>query len=148
MTNDTIGARRGAAPSVRGRRAIRVADAAVAAIAACVALFAAAAHCAAQPGGRDDPGVALRDGRGREAVQAGCALCHSLDYIRSNAPFLARGGWHAEVTRMVHAFGAPIAASQAAAIVDYLARTYGPPEARSSAADESGPSTARRASAR
>jgi mono/diheme cytochrome c family protein len=67
----------------------------------------------------------LKDGPGRAQLEANCASCHSLDYIPLNSPFLDRAGWEAEVTKMIKAFGAPISAEDAKAIVDYLAANYG-----------------------
>lgn len=69
--------------------------------------------------------IALKNAQGREVVEAMCAGCHSLDYIPLNSPFLNRGGWSAEVNKMINAYGAPIPASDAAKIVDYLAANYG-----------------------
>ena len=67
----------------------------------------------------------LKDGPGRAQLEANCGSCHSLDYIPLNSPFLDRAGWEAEVTKMIKAFGAPISAEDAKAIVDYLAANYG-----------------------
>lgn len=69
--------------------------------------------------------VPLKDAPGREAVENNCAACHSLDYPRTNAPFLDRKGWEAEVAKMINAYGAPIKAEDASIIVDYLAKNYG-----------------------
>lgn len=69
--------------------------------------------------------VPLKDAPGREAVENNCAACHSLDYPRTNAPFLDRKGWEAEVNKMINAFGAPIAPPDAKTIVDYLVANYG-----------------------
>ena len=69
--------------------------------------------------------VALKDGPGRDKVEANCASCHSLDYIQGNSPFMNRGVWDAEVTKMIKAFGAPITDADAAAIKDYLVKNYG-----------------------
>lgn len=69
----------------------------------------------------------LKDGPGRDKVEANCASCHSLDYIQGNSPFMNRQVWDAEVTKMIKAFGAPIAAADAKDIVDYLAKNYGAP---------------------
>ena len=38
-----------------------------------------------------------------------------------------RQTWTASVNKMVQMFGAPIAANDQAAIIDYLATNYGPP---------------------
>ncbi len=67
----------------------------------------------------------LRDGPGRQLVEANCVMCHSLDYIPMNSPFLDRKGWEASVNKMIKAMGAPIAEAEAQKIVDYLAGQYG-----------------------
>ena len=69
--------------------------------------------------------VELKDGPGRAQVEANCNSCHSLDYVLMNSVFLDRAGWDASVTKMIRAFGAPIKADDAKAIVDYLAANYG-----------------------
>jgi mono/diheme cytochrome c family protein len=71
--------------------------------------------------------VHLRDGAGRELVQANCVMCHSLDYIELNSPFLDREGWQKSVDKMIKVMGAPIRAEDVPAIVNYLATTYGKP---------------------
>ena len=35
-------------------------------------------------------------------------MCHSLDYIQGNSPFMTRQVWDAEVTKMIKAYGAPV----------------------------------------
>jgi sulfite dehydrogenase (cytochrome) subunit B len=67
----------------------------------------------------------LKDAPGRETVEGHCAMCHSLDYIPMNSPFLDRKGWEASVNKMIKAMGAPIGAPEAKAIVDYLSANYG-----------------------
>jgi cytochrome c553 len=69
----------------------------------------------------------LKDGPGRDKVEANCASCHSLDYIQGNSPFMNRGVWDAEVTKMIKAYGAPISDADAKEIADYLAKNYGQP---------------------
>ena len=69
--------------------------------------------------------VALKDGPGRDKVEANCTACHSLDYILGNSPFMNRTVWDAEVTKMIKAFGAPISDADAKEIVDYLTKNYG-----------------------
>ncbi len=71
--------------------------------------------------------VTLKDGPGRDKVEANCASCHSLDYIQGNSPFMNRQVWDVEVTKMIKAYGAPIGDADAKEIVDYLARHYGQP---------------------
>jgi hypothetical protein len=60
-----------------------------------------------------------------DLVRARCAICHSLDYIPMNSPFMTRTGWEAEVRKMIKVMGAPIAEGEVAPIVDYLAAHYG-----------------------
>ena len=69
--------------------------------------------------------VALKNAPGHEVVENNCARCHSLDYPRTNSSFLDRKGWQAEVNKMIKVFGADITQSDAAVIVEYLARNYG-----------------------
>jgi hypothetical protein len=71
--------------------------------------------------------VVLKEGPGRDKVEANCTRCHSLDYILGNSPFMTRQVWDAEVTKMIKAFGAPISESDASEIVEYLTRNYGQP---------------------
>lgn len=74
---------------------------------------------------RAEETVTLKDGPGRDVVEGYCAACHSLDYPRTNARFLNRKGWESEVDKMIKAYGAPISASDAKTIVDYLTANYG-----------------------
>jgi sulfite dehydrogenase (cytochrome) subunit B len=69
--------------------------------------------------------IALKDGPGREVVEMKCGICHSLDYVRMNSPFLDEKSWQAEVAKMVSAFGAPLEPEQAKTAVDYLVSNYG-----------------------
>ena len=85
-------------------------------------LFGAAASVAAQ-----ERPITLKDAEGRTVTENICSGCHSLDYIRINAPFMNRQTWTASVNKMVQMFGAPIAPTDAATIIDYLAANYGPP---------------------
>ena len=57
--------------------------------------------------------IVLKDGPGRDKVEANCASCHSIDYIVANSPFMNRQVWDAEVTKMIKAFGAPISETDA-----------------------------------
>jgi len=67
----------------------------------------------------------LKDAPGRATVENMCSGCHSLDYIRTNSPFMSRQAWTAEVNKMINAFGAPIPQNDAATIIEYLATNYG-----------------------
>ena len=69
--------------------------------------------------------IRLKDAPGRELVAANCSMCHSLDYIQMNSPFLDRKGWEASVNKMIKAMGAPVAEADVQKIVDYLASQYG-----------------------
>jgi cytochrome c5 len=80
---------------------------------------------AAAPALAQESQLRLRDGPGRQLVEASCIMCHSLDYIPMNSPFLDRKGWEASVNKMIKVMGAPIAEADAQKIVDYLAGQYG-----------------------
>ena len=80
---------------------------------------------AASPALADESAVHLKDGAGRQLVEANCVMCHSLDYIQMNSAFLDRKGWEASVNKMIKVMGAPVAENDAKAIVDYLAAQYG-----------------------
>ena len=69
----------------------------------------------------------LKEGPGRDKVEANCASCHSIDYIVANSPFMNRQVWDAEVTKMIKAFGAPISDADAKEITEYLSKNYGQP---------------------
>jgi mono/diheme cytochrome c family protein len=73
----------------------------------------------------DEGQIQLREGPGKELVVAHCAMCHSLDYIPMNSPILDRKGWEGSVNKMIKVMGAPIAAEDAARIMEYLATYYG-----------------------
>jgi hypothetical protein len=88
-------------------------------------LAAAAALLVASAALGDERQVQLREGPGKDLVVGSCAICHSLDYIPMNSPFLDRKGWEAEVNKMIKAFGAPVAPEDAPKIVDYLTAQYG-----------------------
>ena len=79
----------------------------------------------AAPALADEGQVKLKDGPGKEVVQASCVMCHSLDYIPMNSPFLDQKGWEASVGKMVKVMGAPITPENAATIREYLAAQYG-----------------------
>ncbi len=80
---------------------------------------------ACTPATADEASVRLQDGPGREAVEAHCAMCHSLDYIEMNSPFLDETGWQGSVNKMVTIMGAPIPPESVAPIVAYLNKHYG-----------------------
>ncbi len=69
--------------------------------------------------------IKLKEGKGKALVEANCSVCHSLDYIQMNSPFLNRKGWEASVNKMIKVMGAPIKPEDVPAIVDYLTKYYG-----------------------
>jgi mono/diheme cytochrome c family protein len=71
--------------------------------------------------------VTLKPGPGQDVVSTNCTVCHTLNYIRMNAPFLTPDGWKAEVTKMQKALGAPFDDATAAEIVKYLSANYAAP---------------------
>lgn len=74
----------------------------------------------------DEQPIVLKNAPGVDEISANCQGCHSLDYVRMNAPFIAPDTWKAEITKMRVAYGAQIDESDTAKIVAYLATNYGP----------------------
>lgn len=68
--------------------------------------------------------IALKDGPGRELTVGRCNICHSLEYIPSNAPAMNRAAWQKNISKMKERFGAPIADEEAKQILDYLDASY------------------------
>jgi sulfite dehydrogenase (cytochrome) subunit B len=66
----------------------------------------------------------LADGAGRDVTVGRCIICHSLEYIPSNAPAMDRAGWDKTIQKMRDRFGAPITDDEARQILDYLAGNY------------------------
>jgi mono/diheme cytochrome c family protein len=88
-------------------------------------LLAALLLCAAPALAAETP-ITLKPGPGGDLMEQNCSGCHSLDYVRMNAPFLTVDGWKAEIAKMRGGYGAPVDDADAAKIVAYLAATYGP----------------------
>lgn len=84
---------------------------------------AAAGILATAMAGEDE--IKLKDGPNRDLVAGNCVMCHSLDYIPMNSPFLKKDGWEAEVNKMAKVMGAPISPNDMPLIVDYLTKHYG-----------------------
>ena len=70
-----------------------------------------------------DETAQLRPGPGVETAIV-CQACHSADYISTQPPGEGKAFWQAEVQKMIKVYKAPIAESDVAVIVDYLAATY------------------------
>jgi sulfite dehydrogenase len=62
---------------------------------------------------------------GYQLVQRNCVGCHSAQYVATQPPALPRTYWEATVRKMKKPFGAPFPDEDIAAMVDYLAKTYG-----------------------
>jgi len=90
-------------------------------------VIAIAALLAAVPSAAQEKPVLLKPAAGLDKVEANCAACHSLDYIVMNSPFPSAAVWEAEVAKMINAFGAPIDATDAKTIAEYLKQNYGRP---------------------
>ncbi|MES2508757.1 MAG: c-type cytochrome [Pseudomonadota bacterium] len=54
-----------------------------------------------------------------------CAICHSADYINQQPPGMNQAQWTAEVSKMEHAYAAPLSDAEVNQIGEYLAVTYG-----------------------
>lgn len=80
---------------------------------------------------------ALIPGPGRDAVEQGCSLCHSLAYIYAQPP-LNEAAWQAEIVKMVEKYGAKIGASEQKTILTYLVAAYGPERKQEEAAGPQG----------
>jgi sulfite dehydrogenase (cytochrome) subunit B len=70
-----------------------------------------------------DETAELKPGPGVETAIV-CQACHSADYISTQPPGEGKAFWQAEVQKMIKVYKAPIADSDVAIIVNYLAATY------------------------
>jgi sulfite dehydrogenase (cytochrome) subunit B len=66
----------------------------------------------------------LREGPGRDLTVGRCIVCHSVEYIPSNAPAMNRAAWQKSIQKMKDRFGAPITDEEARQILDYLDANY------------------------
>lgn len=80
----------------------------------------------AAPAQAQEENVTLKDAPGRDVVEQNCGVCHSVDYIVMNSPFLDQAKWEATVKKMITSYHAPIEPADSAAIVAYLTANYGP----------------------
>jgi mono/diheme cytochrome c family protein len=76
----------------------------------------------------DEQPIPLREGPGLAELSANCQGCHSLDYVRMNAPFISPDTWKAEIAKMRGAYGASIDDEDPGKILAYLTTNYGPPK--------------------
>ena len=68
--------------------------------------------------------IQLADAPGRDLTIGRCIICHSLEYIPSNAPAMNRGAWQKTLQKMKDRFGAPLTDEEAKQILDYLDGSY------------------------
>ena len=66
----------------------------------------------------------LHEGAGRDLTVGRCIICHSVEYIPSNAPAMNRAAWQKTIQKMKEKFGAPITDEEAKQILDYLDANY------------------------
>jgi len=66
----------------------------------------------------------IKMGKGFDAVQANCLMCHSFGYIINQGP-QSREFWNKKVQKMITHFKAPIMKEDANTVVDYLFQHYG-----------------------
>ena len=71
-----------------------------------------------------ETGVQLKDAPGRDLTTGRCIICHSLEYIPSNAPAMNRAAWQKTIQKMKDRFGAPLTEDEAKQILDYLDASY------------------------
>ena len=69
----------------------------------------------------------LPPGPHQDVYTANCLVCHSNRYVFMQPKFTHKM-WEAEVTKMVHTYGAPISAEQQAQIIEYLYSIRGKPD--------------------
>lgn len=66
----------------------------------------------------------IKMGKGFDAVQANCLMCHSFGYIINQGP-QSKEFWAEKVQKMIHAFKAPISKEDAKTVTEYLFEHYG-----------------------
>lgn len=89
------------------------------------AIYMLIALALATPAMAEEDAIVLKEGTGKDLVEANCAACHSLDYVQMNSPFLDQKKWEATVKKMIERFGAPIEDKDVAPIITYLTQQYG-----------------------
>lgn len=58
-------------------------------------------------------------GKGVEAVNTNCRICHSVGMVTNQPPF-SKAVWTAEVNKMIKVYKAPVPAQDVDTIIDYL----------------------------
>ena len=66
----------------------------------------------------------IKMGKGFDAVQANCLMCHSFGYMIYQGR-QSRKFWRGKVDKMIKEFKAPIGEEAAKAVTDYLYKYYG-----------------------
>ncbi len=66
----------------------------------------------------------IKMGKGFDAVQANCLMCHSFGYIINQGP-QSRLFWDKKVDKMITHFKAPISKEDKVIVVNYLFKHYG-----------------------
>ncbi len=66
----------------------------------------------------------IKMGKGFDAVNANCLMCHSFGYIINQGP-QSRDFWDKKINKMIKDFKAPIDAKNHKIILNYLYKHYG-----------------------
>jgi len=66
----------------------------------------------------------IKMGKGFDAVQANCLMCHSFGYIINQGP-QSKKFWEKKIDKMVEEFKAPITKEDHKIVTDYLFQHYG-----------------------
>jgi hypothetical protein len=66
----------------------------------------------------------IKMGKGFDAVQANCLMCHSFGYIINQGP-QSKAFWRKKVEKMIVHFKAPIPKEDADTVTEYLFKHYG-----------------------
>ncbi len=66
----------------------------------------------------------IKMGKGFDAVQANCLMCHSFGYIINQGP-QSRDFWAKKVDKMITHFKAPMTKEDVKTVTDYLFEHYG-----------------------
>jgi len=66
----------------------------------------------------------IKMGKGFDAVQANCLMCHSFGYVLNQGQ-QSKAFWKEKIDKMIYAFKAPITTADQKIILDYLYENYG-----------------------